>query len=245
ILKDKSYHLHMSEALGSPKKQGLEEHMKKLIPTSKSNFVLNANNQDTMPRLVKKDKHGKKSQEETQASQASAPVPDEVKKSTQASQVSTPVPEEALESTQSKIIKSKEEAPKLSVQASQASSETPQSTAQPTTLTFGPPRAPEQRHTFGDFLSKQSGKSSTSVLEAAKLTFIAGGTVRAPITTKRPRPHGPGSTPFMPAGPASQPWVPPGQVGDAPFKATKKILPPLALGPLPTSRKKFQVVKPK
>ncbi|KAF9611997.1 hypothetical protein IFM89_037280 [Coptis chinensis] len=163
---------------------------------------------------TKKDKHGKKSQEETQASQASAPVPDEAKKSTQASQVSAPVPEEALESTQS------------------ASSKAAQ-------------RAPEQRHTFGDFLSKQSGKSSTSVLEAAELTFTAGGTVRAPVATKRPRPHGPGSTPFMPAGPTYQPWVPPGQVGDAPFKATKKILPPLAPGPLPTSRKKFQVVRPK
>ncbi|KAF9600646.1 hypothetical protein IFM89_011229 [Coptis chinensis] len=236
----KACYSRTDEALGGPKRQGLEEQMKKLIPTSKSDFVLNANNQDTMPRLVKealesteasqtssltqalsskaakrvcfkcnhpghnaktckglptakkdKHKHGKKSQEETQTSQASAPVPDEAKKSTQASQ------------------------------------------------------APEQRHTFGDFLSKQSGKSSTSVLEAAELTFTAGGTVRAPIATKRPRPHGPGSTPFMPTGPASQPWVPPGQVGDAAFKATKKILPPLAPSPLPTSRKKFQVVRPK
>ncbi|KAF9605210.1 hypothetical protein IFM89_014323 [Coptis chinensis] len=233
----------------------------------------------------RKYKHGKKSQEETQASQASAPVPDEAKKSTQTSQVSAPVPEEALESTQSasskaaqRVCKKKyvestsegpaptdqasksksstkskmsatksttEATPKSSLQASQASSLTPQSTAHPATLTFGPPRAPEQRHTFGDFLSKQLGKSSTSVLEATELTFTAGGTVRAPIATKRPRPHGPGSTPFMPAGPSSQPWVPPGQVGDAPFKATKKILPPLAPSPLPTSRKKFQVVRPK
>ncbi|KAF9607129.1 hypothetical protein IFM89_032245 [Coptis chinensis] len=233
---------------------------------------------------TKKDKHGKKSQEETQASQASAPILDEAKKSTQASQVSAHVPEEALEFTQSasskaaqRVCKKKyvestsegpgpteaskaksstkskmsatksttEATPKSSLQASQTSSSTPQSIAQPATLSFGPSRAPEQRHTFGDFLSKQSGKSSTSVLEAAELTFTAGGTVRAPIATKRPRPHGPGLTPFMPAGPTSQPWVPPGQVGDAPFKATKKILLPLAPGPLPTSRKKFQVVRPK
>ncbi|KAF9590999.1 hypothetical protein IFM89_000544 [Coptis chinensis] len=121
---------------------------------------------------AKKGKHGKKSQEETQASQASAPVPDEAKKSTQASQVSAPVPEEALESTQSASSKAAH-------------------------------RAPEQSHIFGDFLSKQSSKSSTSVLEAAELTFTAGGTVKAPIATKRPRLHGPGSTPFMPVGPAS------------------------------------------
>ncbi|KAF9620997.1 hypothetical protein IFM89_015819 [Coptis chinensis] len=155
-------------------------------------------NCDTMPRLAckgllaaKKDKHGKKSQEETQAS---APVPDEALESTEASQASSP--------TQASSSKA----------AKRASSETPQSTAQPATLTFGPPRvrrsktaqaqvfkAPEQRHTFGDFLSKQPGKSSTSVLEAPELTFTAGGTVRAPIVTKRPKPHGPGSTPFMPA----------------------------------------------
>ncbi|KAF9610929.1 hypothetical protein IFM89_025739 [Coptis chinensis] len=283
---------------------------------------------------AKKDKYGKKSQEETQGSQASAPVleealesteasqassskaakrvcskcnhpghntktcKDEALKSTQASQVSAPIPEEALESTQSasskvaqkvcskcnqpghnaKTCKSKqyvestsegpapteaskaksstkskmsvtksttEAAPKSSLQASQASSSTPQSTAQPATLTFGPPRAPEQKAHIWYFLSKQLGKSSTSMLEAAELTFTDGGTVRAPIATKRPRPHGSGSTPFKPAGPASQPWVPPGQVGDATFKATKKILPPLAPDPLPTSRKKFQVVRPK
>ncbi|KAF9605255.1 hypothetical protein IFM89_015147, partial [Coptis chinensis] len=151
-----------------------------------------------------------------------------------------------------------EAAPKSSLQASRASSKLLNQQISAADSTFGPPRvrrsktaqaqvfkAPEQRHTFGDFLSKQPGKSSTSVLEAAELTFTVGGTVRAPIVTKRPRPHGPGSTPFMPAGPASQPWVPPGRVGDAPFKATKKILPPLAPGPLPTSRKKFQVVRPK
>ncbi|KAF9587346.1 hypothetical protein IFM89_001336, partial [Coptis chinensis] len=222
---------------------------------------------------AKKDKHEKKSQEETQASQASAPVPDEALESIESSQTSSPT--QASSSKGAKRVCSKcnhpghnaktcqgtapteaskaksatkstiEIALKSSLQASQASSETPQSTAQPATLTFGPPRAPEQRHTFGDFLSKRSGKSSTSVLEAAELTYTTGGTVRAPIATKRPTPHGPGSTPFMLAGPASQPWVPPRQVGDAPFKATKKILPILAPGPLPTSRKKFQVVRPK
>ncbi|KAF9597731.1 hypothetical protein IFM89_021218 [Coptis chinensis] len=86
-------------------------------------------------------------------------------------------------------------------------------------------------HAFGDFLDKQLGKSSTSVLEATQVTFTAQGTVRAPIATKSPRPHGPGSTPFKPPGLASQPWVPPRQVGDAPFKVTMKIMHPLAPDP--------------
>ncbi|KAF9620619.1 hypothetical protein IFM89_013645 [Coptis chinensis] len=288
ILKDKSCHLHMSRHWEAQKARtrGADEEVnpnKQIRLCSKCKQP--GHNAKTCKGLpaAKKDKHGKKSQEETQAS---APVPDEALESTEASQASSPT--QASSSKAAKRVCSKcnhpghntktckglpttkkdkhgkksqektqasqasapteaskaksatksttEAAPKSSFQASQASSETPQSTAQPATLTFGPPRvrrsktaqaqvfkAPEQRHTFGDFLSKQPGKSSTSVLEAAELTFTAGGTVRAPIVTKRPRPHGPGSTPFMPAGPASQPWVPPGRVGDAPFKATKKI----------------------
>ncbi|KAF9589614.1 hypothetical protein IFM89_026440 [Coptis chinensis] len=140
---------------------------------------------------TKKDKHGKKSQEETQSSQASALVPEEALESIEASQASSHT-QPGHNAKTCKI-----STPKSSLQASQASSSTPQSTAQ----VF---KAPEQRHTFGDFLSKQSSKSSTSVLEAAELTFTAGGTIRAPIAIKRPRPHGLGSTPFKPARPTSQ-----------------------------------------
>ncbi|KAF9623659.1 hypothetical protein IFM89_003691 [Coptis chinensis] len=77
-----------------------------------------------------------------------------------------------------------------------SSSSTPQPAAETTTLIFEPTRAPEQRHTFGDFLAKQLAKSSTSVLAAAQVAFTDGGTVRAPIATKRPRP-------FKLPGPAS------------------------------------------
>ncbi|KAF9590284.1 hypothetical protein IFM89_032292 [Coptis chinensis] len=193
---------------------------------------------------AKKDKHGKKSQEKTQASQASAPVPDEAKKSIQASQVSAPIPEEALESTQSKspkatqrVCKKKyvestsegpaptktskaksatksttEAAPKSSLQASQASSETPQSTAQPVTLTFGPPRVRRsktaQAQVFKGTNSNQKAKATWTRINSIYAS-------RASISAL-------GAT-----------------------KATKKILPPLAPGPLPTSRKKFQVVRPK
>ncbi|KAF9625835.1 hypothetical protein IFM89_027433 [Coptis chinensis] len=149
---------------------------------------------------AKKDKHGKKSQEETQAS---APVPDEALESTeassptqassskaakrkdkhgkksqektQASQASAPVPDEAKKSTQASQVSAP--IPEEALESTQSKS--PKATQ----------RAPEQRHTFGDILSKQPGKSSTSVFEAAELTFTTGGTVRAPIATKRPRPH--------------------------------------------------------
>ncbi|KAF9611521.1 hypothetical protein IFM89_032567 [Coptis chinensis] len=105
-----------------------------------------------------------------------------------------------------------ESTPKSNLQTS--SSSTPQPATEPATLTFGPPRvtrsttakkikAPEQRHTFGNFLAKQSTKSSTSVLVAPQVAFTDGGTVKAPIETKRPRPHGLGSTPFKPPGLAS------------------------------------------
>ncbi|KAF9595065.1 hypothetical protein IFM89_036524 [Coptis chinensis] len=199
---------------------------------------------------AKKDKHGKKSQEETQASQASAPIPDEALESTEASQASSPT--QASSSKAAKRVCSKCNHPGHNAKTCK-----------------GLPTAKKDKHDKKSQKETQASQDSAPVSDEAKkstqgsqvsapvpeealestqsASSKAAQRVWQPIATKGPRPHGPGSTSFMPKpDPKSLKfWVPPGQVGDALFKATKKILPPLAPGPLPTSRKKFQVVRPK
>ncbi|KAF9601863.1 hypothetical protein IFM89_023628 [Coptis chinensis] len=202
---------------------------------------------------AKKDKHGKKSQEETQASACSDEALESIKHHKHHLLLKHHHQKQRKRKDKhGKNLKRKLKHHKLQTnQASKAKSAT-KSTIGDSKIKFSSisgfietPQSTKFRQL--DFWTTKSKKIKTAQAQvlSGRANIYHFGNRRAPIVTKRPRPHGPGSTPFMPAGPASQPWVPPRRVGDAPFKATKKILPPLAPGPLPTSRKKFQVVRPK